>query len=122
MRNAVTHSNILAMEDSQYQPLNFSDVLYLATRGGARLLDREHELGALEVGQLFDSLLIDMEGDEFILLLSLTLEVNMFFFSANSTTRPFGRETKEELVQKFVFLGNDTNIQTVFVGEKKVKN
>ena len=75
------------MEDSQYQPLNFSDVLYLATRGGARLLDREHELGALEVGQLFDSLLIDMEGDEFILLPSLTLEVFKTCFSFQQTPR-----------------------------------
>ena len=40
-----------------------SDALYLATRGSARVLDKEGELGLLEVGAVADFLLVDMQGD-----------------------------------------------------------
>jgi cytosine/adenosine deaminase-related metal-dependent hydrolase len=45
-----------------YRPLDFCDVLYLATRGGAQLLNMEDCLGSLETGKLADILLVDMEG------------------------------------------------------------
>ena len=40
-----------------------SDALYLATRGSARVLDKEGELGLLEVGAVADFLLVDMQGE-----------------------------------------------------------
>ena len=46
-----------------YSPLQFSDALYLATRGSAALLNMEHSLGALQPGHLADMLLVDMEGN-----------------------------------------------------------
>jgi len=104
MRSAVTASNLLSIHHAEppasnilpiqhaedeavkYEPLNYSDVLYLATRGGAQLIDMKEQLGALEIGMQFDCLLVDMEGNE--------------------STRPFGHETKKDLIQKFVFLRN----------------
>jgi len=99
MRQAVIASNTLSWAPQIETPLSFSDALYLATRGGAQLLDRK-DLGVLEVGALADILLIDMNGHE--------------------STRPFGHESPEDLVHKFVFLGDDRNITRVWVGGRLV--
>ena len=40
-----------------------SDALYLATRGSAKVLDKEGELGLLEGGAVADFLLVDMNGE-----------------------------------------------------------
>ena len=63
MRTAVTASNSLASDRPQYSPLGFSDVIYLATRGGASLLDMSATLGALEPGMLADMIRVDMDGE-----------------------------------------------------------
>jgi cytosine/adenosine deaminase-related metal-dependent hydrolase len=52
------------VEKEAYRPLDFSDVLYLATRGGAALLNMEDSLGSLDTGKLADILLVDMTGPE----------------------------------------------------------
>jgi len=101
LRQAVTASNALNITKVVEEPISFSDALYLATRGGAQLLDRDGELGILEVGGLADILLVNMEGHE--------------------NTRPFGHESSLDLVHKFVFLGDDRNIQNVWVGGRQVK-
>lgn len=62
MRTAVTASNSLASDRPQYSPLGFSDVIYLATRGGASLLNMTHSLGALEPGMIADIIRVDMDG------------------------------------------------------------
>ena len=41
-----------------------SDALYLATRGSAKLLCKESELGLLEGGAVADFLLVDMNGEQ----------------------------------------------------------
>ena len=40
MRMAVMASNTITFSDSSYRPLQYSDVVYLATRGGALLTGR----------------------------------------------------------------------------------
>jgi len=104
MRHAVMASNTLTFgqAESAHQPIQFSDALFLATRGGAALLDMEQDMGALEVGKLADVLLVDMKG--------------------HAATSPFGHETATDLVHKFVFLADDRNIAQVWVDGKKVKD
>ena len=65
MRMAVMASNTLTFSQgrSGFAPLGFSDALYLATRGGAGLLDMEDDLGALEPGMQADMILVDMDGE-----------------------------------------------------------
>src|SRR4051812_3419919 len=41
--------------------LEARDVLWMATRGGARTLGREHEIGSLEVGKLADVIVVDRD-------------------------------------------------------------
>ena len=101
MRTAVTASNSLTFDRPNYSPLGFSDVIYLATRGGASLLDMTASLGALEPGMMADILRVDMD--------------------AHSNTRLFGTESFKDIVSKFVFLADDRNIRNVWVAGKLVK-
>ena len=45
-----------------YSPLIYSDALFLATKGGAQLLDLKDSLGSLQTGYQADILLVDMAG------------------------------------------------------------
>ena len=78
MRQAVTASNVVHFTGLEDTPLSFrldsmsidcshigicSDALYLATRGSAKVLAREGELGLLEGGAVADFLLVDMNGE-----------------------------------------------------------
>ena len=101
MRTAVTASNSLTFDRPNYSPLGFSDVIYLATRGGASLLDMTASLGALEPGMMADILRVDMD--------------------AHSNTILFGTESFKDIVSKFVFLADDRNIRNVWVAGKVVK-
>ena len=49
-------------DDETYQELNYVDVLHLATRGGASLLDMQDTLGALDPGKNADILVVDLAG------------------------------------------------------------
>ena len=102
-----------------YSPLQFSDALYLATRGSAALLNLEHSLGALQPGHLADMLLVDMEGN--IAVSRITL-YDVLLVSAHSNTRLFGGESFLDIVSKFVFLADDRNIKNVWVSGKLVKS
>ena len=64
----MTASNSLASDRPQYPPLGFSDAIYLATRGGASLLDMTASLGVLEPGMLADIIRVDMDGENRLLL------------------------------------------------------
>ena len=67
MRLSVLASNsIKCSKDpgSDYTPLDYTDSVYLATRGGAQLLDMEGDLGTLETGKLADFILVDMQGKQ----------------------------------------------------------
>ena len=57
------HSGWNVSSPSIVPALNCSDALYLATRGSAKVLAREGELGLLEGGAVADFLLVDMNGE-----------------------------------------------------------
>ena len=110
MRLAVLASNCttaMAQEEEGEEekvagPLDFTDALHLATRGGASLLGMEASLGSLEPQKLADLLVVDMFGHQ--------------------TTVPFGHENVDDLVHKFVFLGDERNVVQVFVNGRAVKD
>ena len=77
-------------------------VLSLATRGSAQVCSLEHKVGSFDVGLQFDALRVRM---------------NNFH-----DTELFGFETLEDIIHKFVFLGDDRNLVQVFVNGKCVKN
>ena len=78
MRMAVMASNTLTFKDPSYAPLQFTDALYLATLGGAGLLERK-DLGSLDCGKKADLLLVDMNGKRIEEgLISVLLTFNLF--------------------------------------------
>ena len=62
MRAAANVSRHLAMQegDEKYV-LKFSELVYLATLGGANALQMETEIGNFEPGKWFDALVVDVE-------------------------------------------------------------
>lgn len=59
IRYTILSSKVYSMNHPQYTPLTYPEAFYLSTRGGAKLLGLEQEVGYFEKGMQFDALLID---------------------------------------------------------------
>ena len=107
MRNAFSCSRALYFEkkkkdkNTDYKPLNVNDVLYLATEGGAKALGIDDKVGNFEIGKEFDGLFVNL---------------------TKGSIDCFGHETIHDLLEKFVYLGDDRNVEKVFVKGKIVKD
>lgn len=94
MRQAIIASKALYFQDPSYAPLKVTEAFYLATLGGASALGLDNCIGSFRIGNKFDALLVSM------------------------TACPVLRheeETLQESLQRFVFLGDDRWISSVFV-------
>ncbi|KAL2810928.1 hypothetical protein BJX63DRAFT_400936 [Aspergillus granulosus] len=94
-----------------HEVLSVEEALYLATRGGASVVDMADDLGGFETGMLFDTQLVrlgrnvpDSEGRDSGVMPS------------DSVVDIFGWETWTERVHKWVWSGNDRNVRAVWVG------
>lgn len=115
-------------EKGEEQPLSVEEVLYLATRGGAKVVGMEEKIGGFEIGKAWDAQLIglgkplmvrggdkrenwvDGGGDE---------EEDI----ATGDRGPvdiFGWESWDEKVAKWVFNGDDRNTMKVWVSGRLV--
>ncbi|KAK4885749.1 hypothetical protein RN001_002020 [Aquatica leii] len=102
MRYAMIASTALSFQKDNYEPLNYTEVFYLATLGGAKALVLDDVAGNFEIGKEFDALIIDLKAE-------------------NATAEFYTKYTPLEMLQKFIYVGDDRNITSVFVGGKKVK-
>ncbi|KAK5113273.1 hypothetical protein LTR62_003610 [Meristemomyces frigidus] len=107
MRDASNVSRHLAMSrgDAKHV-LRFEELVYLATMGGAAVLDMQDEIGNFEVGKWFDALVVDVEG---------VVGVERELWEWDSS-----RGDAEALVRKWVFCGDDRTVRRVFVGGRVV--
>ncbi len=82
--------------------ISYKEGLYLATLGGAKALNIDHQVGTFEEGKEFDALLVDVnaEGGPFDI---------------------FDGDTIEDQFEKFINLGDDRNIIEVYVQGMRVK-
>lgn len=96
------------ISNSTYTPLNYKQVLYLATLGGAEALQKDHVIGNFIEGKDFDALLVDIDADP-IDVYDLPEK-----FLPNS-------ESVLTLLQKFLYVGDDRNIKEVYVKGRQVK-
>ncbi|XP_024947674.1 guanine deaminase isoform X9 [Cephus cinctus] len=102
MRSALQVSNHIAIQTPGYEPLNYKDVFYLATLGGATALALDEHIGNLVPGKQFDALVIDL----------------------NVSTGPLDNlieYTLEEKLQRLIYSGDDRNIVEVYVAGQRVK-
>lgn len=68
----------------------------MATLGGARALALGDKIGNFQVGKEFDALIVDVNVDQ--------SSVDYFF-----------TDDVKELLQKFIFTGDDRNVRSVYV-------
>ncbi|KMU90447.1 guanine deaminase [Coccidioides immitis H538.4] len=93
------------------EKLSVEEVLYLATRGGAKAVRMEDDIGGFEVGMLWDAQMIELgaivgeddDGDE-----------------GKGSVDLFGWENWEEKLAKWMWSGDDRNVKAVWVGGQLV--
>ncbi|KAG7206141.1 hypothetical protein KM043_003533 [Ampulex compressa] len=102
MRSALQVSVHLSFSNENYRPLDYKDVFYMATLGGAKALALDEKIGNFTPGKEFDALIVDVNA-ETGLLDNLT------------------EYTLEDQFQRFIYSGDDRNISQVYISGRKVK-
>lgn len=90
-------------EEKERAKLSVEEVLWLATRGGAKLVGLEGRVGGFEVGMEWDALLVDLGG------------VGEDGEGCDGNVDVFGWESWEECVAKWLFNGDDRNMRKVWI-------
>ncbi|KAM9331390.1 guanine deaminase [Gastrophryne carolinensis] len=88
-------------EEANYQVLSIKEAFRLATLGGSEALGIDKVTGNFQVNKEFDALLINPEA-------------------VDSPFNVFSQISKEEMIEKFLYLGDDRNIKAVYVAGKRV--
>ncbi|KAI0211152.1 Guanine deaminase [Lamellibrachia satsuma] len=102
IRYTAQTSNILSVSrDEHYTRLDYREAFRLATLGGSQVLGIEDRVGNFIVGKEFDVLRINPSV-------------------ANSPFDIFDKDTVDDMIQKFFYLGDDRNIVEVFVAGQRV--
>ena len=79
-----------------------AELFYLATVGGARVMELEKTIGNFEVGKEFDAILVNTAVE-------------------NSPVDVFDHDTVETKFEKYLFVGDDRNNEKIFVQGKEVR-
>ncbi|KAE9992229.1 hypothetical protein EG327_009727 [Venturia inaequalis] len=106
IRQAVWVSRYVAMTTSDAAKLSTEECLYLATRGGAKVVGLEHKIGGFEVGMDWDAQMIKLDT------------VDRYSEGAGGhegAVDIFGWESWENRVFKWVYNGNAGNTLAVWV-------
>ncbi|KAF2457836.1 hypothetical protein BDY21DRAFT_285354 [Lineolata rhizophorae] len=104
-RQAIWVSRHVAMTEGDQAKLSVEEVLYLATRGGAKVVGLEDRIGGFEVGMDWDAQMISLgkvSSDDMNLDTEGPVDV-------------FGWESWDDKVAKWMFNGNDRNVSAVWV-------
>ncbi|KAJ5691940.1 guanine deaminase [Penicillium macrosclerotiorum] len=106
------------------EKLSVEESLYLATRGGAAVVDMADELGGFEEGMLWDAQLIQLGAVPVLSESENPLEgvtrENLVRAGPVGNVDLFGAETWEEKVHKWVWSGDDRNVKAVWVSGRLV--
>lgn len=117
-KHALLVSRHLVMKSSnETEKLSSSDVLYLATMGGARVLQIDDKVGCFKKGLKFDAQLINLSCED--------SNVDTFSFqNPNWGKLPIDESKKKfsDLLDKWLFNGDNRNIEKVFVNGRAVIN
>lgn len=106
-RQAALVSRHVAMGGDDAAKLSVEEVLFLATKGGAKVVGMEGRVGGFEVGMEWDAQLIGLGGvDE---------DGGPGEGEEESNVDVFGWESWEERIAKWLFNGDDRNTRKVWV-------
>jgi len=120
-RHALLVSRHVAFEngkDDERAKLSVNEALYLATRGGAKVLGIDNKVGAFKVGMAFDAQFISLEQvQDYGRANDITVNDKM---ANNSLVDLFGTETWNDKIAKWVYTGDDRNVKAVWIKGKLV--
>lgn len=107
------------------EKLSVQESLYLATRGGAAVVDMGSDLGGFDIGMLWDVQLIRLGGVKLVGKSPLDGvpgdgSGDLVQAGPVGNVDLFGTETWEEKIQKWVWSGDDRNVKAVWVGGRLV--
>ncbi|KIM48734.1 hypothetical protein M413DRAFT_437911 [Hebeloma cylindrosporum] len=89
------------------KPLQISALLYLATLGGAAVCDLERQIGSFSPGKSFDALLVSVREE--------TGNSGIWGLTEPPTTTLTPDKELEGWLERFLFCGDDRNIERVYV-------
>ncbi|KDO21757.1 guanine deaminase [Saprolegnia parasitica CBS 223.65] len=110
VRNAVIASKLVSMGHSsdneeeeaiQEDPLTFAEAFHLATIGGAEVLNLQDKVGNFVPGKDLDMLVVDLNA-------------------ADSPVDEYATDDALHRFQKFLFVGDDRNITSVYVRGRQI--
>lgn len=107
VRQALLVSRHIAMGEDERAKLSVEECLYLATRGGAKVVGLEDKIGGFEVGKEFDAQLIG--------LATVPEDGEMDGRKDDGPVDVFGWESWDDKIAKWVFNGDDRNTLAVWV-------
>ncbi|KAM9955657.1 hypothetical protein ACTFIW_002297 [Dictyostelium discoideum] len=102
IRDSIKCSNSHFFNNDNHTPLTFEEAFYLATVGGSKVVNLDHRIGNFIVGKDFDAQIIDP-------------------FVQNSPFDCFDGETLKDIFQKFIYLGDDRNLSSLYIKGNKIK-
>ncbi|XP_045696644.1 guanine deaminase [Phyllostomus hastatus] len=105
IRTEMMTSNVLLINEVNEKGLTFEEVFRLATLGGSQALGLDKDIGNFEVGKEFDALLINPKASD--------SPIDLFCGDLVG-------DVSGAIIQKFLYLGDDRNIEEVYVGGKLV--
>lgn len=114
MRGACDASGSGSGDTNGRATIGVEEALWLATRGGARVLGMEADMGGFEGGMFFDAVMVELGGvvggdDE-----------DEDGERGAGPVDVFGWEDWEEKVAKWLWNGDDRNVRAVWVGGRLV--
>ncbi|KAB8229702.1 uncharacterized protein BDW43DRAFT_322057 [Aspergillus alliaceus] len=109
-----------------HEKLSVDEGLYLATRGGAAVVDMADDIGGFDKGMIWDAQLIELGAVKNNSVSPLGARVNGLTGRSIAKSGPvgnvdlFGNETWQEQIQKWMWSGDDRNVKNVWVQGKLV--
>ncbi|XP_030759495.1 guanine deaminase isoform X2 [Sitophilus oryzae] len=100
MKSALDTSVHLSFIKDNYEPLTYDQVFCLATIGGAEVLHMQEKIGNFAVNKEFDALIVDVDVE--------SCQVDDVL-----------DRTPLEILQKFVYCGDDRNVVGIYVAGRK---
>jgi guanine deaminase len=108
------------------EKLTVDEALYLATRGGAAVVDMADDLGGFDKGMIWDAQLVELGAVKNSTTSPLDASPTKGLVARAATTGTvgnvdlFGDETWQEQIQKWMWSGDDRNVKNVWVQGKLV--
>ncbi|EED14231.1 chlorohydrolase family protein [Talaromyces stipitatus ATCC 10500] len=102
------------------ETLSVEEALYLATRGGAQVVDMADQIGGFEKGMYFDAQLIELGPAVESISHESSHDVVLGGTEDTGNVDVFGWENWEEKIAKWVWNGDDRNVRAVWVSGRLV--